>query len=176
MKRPKFLLSTTDGNSFIEKIIHQYADFGCSNIIVMLNSEGIALIKKHTQNLPIQTQIVLNPYPDLGRFFSIKTGLKFVHNYYTFIHNVDNPFANKKVLEQLYSAKTEAKVIKPVYNNNGGHPVLISPTVCDYILNEKKHDVNFKEILNRFSTKKVEVKDETILLNINTYDEYLEFY
>lgn len=175
MGKPKFLLNMPDGGSFLENITRQYAEFGCSNIVVVLNNEGIALIKKHAQNLPSQTQTALNPHPEFGRYYSIKTGLKLVNNNNTFIHNVDNPYANKKVLEQIYDAKSEAEVIKPVNNGKGGHPVLISGKVRDYILQEKNHDINFKEFLKRFPAKKVEVKNDTVLLNINTYDEFVEF-
>lgn len=176
MKQPKLLLTTPDGTTFLETIAKQYDEFGCQQIIVVLNKDGINLIKRYHLNLPSQAQIVLNPHPEFGRFYSIKTGIKQVESSYIYIHNVDNPFANKEVLEQLYNSKKESDVIKPVNNGIGGHPVLISQTVCDYILNENEHTINFKEILKRFTTKSVEIMDTTILKNINTYDEYLELY
>lgn len=176
MGKPKFMLDMPNGGPFLENIARQYAEFGCPQIIAVLNNEGIDLIKKHPQNLPPQTQLVLNPFPDLGRFHSIKTGIKSINHNFTFIHNVDNPFAKKEVLEHLHDAKSEADVIKPVKDGKGGHPVLISRQVMDLILQETKNDLNFKEFLKRFSTKKVEVHDSAILQNINTYGEYLELY
>ena len=67
-------------------------------------------------------------------------------------------------------------MIKPVTNSRGGHPVLVSRKVIDCILQEKENNLNFKEYLNKFQPKYIMVQDETILYNINTYDEYLEFY
>lgn len=176
MGKPKFLLDLSNGPSFLEKITHGYNEFSILNIVVILNSDGMTQIKKHLQNLPSQTQIVLNRHPEFGRFYSIKTGLQFVNHNYTFIHNVDNPFARLKVLEQIYNAKSEAEVIKPVYKGKGGHPVLISKQVIDKIVNEKNLDINFQEFLKRFPTKRVDVNDDSILLNINSHNEYLEFY
>jgi len=176
MGSPKFLLKMPDGASFLESLAHQYAGFGCTEIVVVLSKEGLQLIKDKPQHLPSQIQIVINTHIEFGRFYSIKKGLKQLSTESVFIHNIDNPYANKNVLEQIYKAKLEGEVIKPILNGKGGHPVLISKRVCELILNENNNDQNFKVFLNNFSTKKVEVKDETVLLNINTYDEYLEFY
>jgi CTP:molybdopterin cytidylyltransferase MocA len=175
MGKPKFLLEFGNGASFLENIIRQYDEFGSVNIIVVLNSDGSEKIKKHPQNLPPKTQIVLNQHPEYGRFYSIKTGLQFCTNNYTFIHNVDNPFARKKVLDQLYNARSEADVIKPAIAGKGGHPVLISKKVCDYIVHEKDHNLNLNEVLQKFQTKGVEVQDDSILLNINSHNEFIEF-
>ena len=176
MGTPKFLLKMPDGTSFLESLAHQYADFGCAEIVVVLSQKGLQLIKDKPQNLPSQIQIVINTHIEFGRFYSIKTGLKQLNTESVFIHNIDNPYANKNVLEQIYKAKLEGEFIKPILNGKGGHPVLISKSVCNYLLNEKNNDQNFKLFLDSFPTKKVKVKDDTVLLNINTYDEYLEFY
>jgi len=176
MKQPKLLLTTPEGTTFLENIARQYDEFGCQRIIIVLNVEGVNLINKHQIKLPSQTQIILNLHPEFGRFYSIKTGIIQIESSYTFIHNVDNPFAKLEVLEQLYISKKEADVIKPVYNGIGGHPVLISQKVCDSILVEDENTLNLKAILSRFITLKIEVHDATILQNINTYNEYLELY
>ena len=176
MGSPKFLLKMPDGTSFLESLTHQYAGFGCSEIVVVMSNEGFALLKDKPQNLPSQTQITINTHVEFGRFYSIKTGMKQLSTESVFIHNIDNPYANKNVLEQIYKAKSESEVIKPIMNGKGGHPVLLSKRVCELILNEKNNDQNFKVFLNSFRTKKVKVEDETVLLNMNTYDEYLEFY
>lgn len=176
MGQPKFALPMPNGNTFLENITIKYAEFGCQNIVVVLNKEGLVLINKFSQNLPSQTLLVLNPNPDLGRFSSIKAGLKQIDDNYVFIHNVDNPFANAELLKQIYDAKKEEHVIKPIVSGRGGHPVLISRKVIDCILIEKENNLNFKEYLKKFQSKEIVVHDETISYNINTYDEYLEFY
>ncbi len=38
---PKFSLMFDDKSTFLEKIINAYADFGCEEIIVVLNNEGV---------------------------------------------------------------------------------------------------------------------------------------
>jgi len=176
MGRPKFLLKMPDGELFLESLTHQYAEFGCSSIIIVLNKEGVQSIQNHQLKLPPQTQIILNHHPEIGRFNSIKCGLERVSQHWFFIHNIDNPFAKRDVLEQLFQAKSDADVVKPVINGKGGHPVLLSGKVRDSILNEHKNDYNLKIFLTAFNCREVTVKDETILINLNTYEEYLEFY
>lgn len=175
MGKPKFLLELDNGTSFLENIARQYEEFGSVNIVVVLNSDGIEQIKKYPQNLPPKTQIALNQHPEYGRFYSIKTGLQFCKNDFVFIHNVDNPMAKQKVLDRVYDARLEADVIKPISEGKGGHPVLISKKVSDYIVHENDHDLNLNELLQRFSTKRADVQDDSILLNINSDTEFVEF-
>jgi len=168
--KPKFLLKTSSGETFIETITRQYAEFGCTNIIVVVNKYGNKLLTN--LKFPSSTKIAINHIHNSGRFSSIKTGVQQINTNYTFIHNIDNPSAKAKVLDSLYAEKQQADVIKPVLNNKGGHPILISKKVCENIMQEKTNDKNFKYFLNNYSTKKVEVNDDSILLNINTLEEY----
>ena len=175
MGKPKFLMEMPNGVSFLENITKQYAVFGCLRIIVVLNSESIKLIEQHKQNLPVNTKLILNTNSKLGRFSSIRKGITAVNTNFVLIHNIDNPYAKKEVLGQIYNKKLQAEVIKPVFNNRGGHPVLISKKVCEDILLEKENNLNFKDFLRRYSIKKAEVEDDSILLNINTNEELVEF-
>jgi len=143
MGQPKFALAMPNGYTFLEHITNQYAKFGCQNIVVVLNSKGIILINKHHQNLPSQTQLVLNSNPDLGRFSSIKAGLKEIDANFAFIHNVDNPYANSTLLKQIYNVKQEAHVIKPVTNSRGGHPVLSFQKSNRLYTTGKENNLNF---------------------------------
>lgn len=175
IKQPKFLLKMHNGISFLESIAQQYAESGCENIVVILNNESVELIKPKQLNLPSQTQIIINNYPEHGRFHSLKLGLAEIKTGTTFIHNVDNPISDRTYLELIYVNNAKADVIKPVNNGKGGHPILISHKVVRCILDKKTYDIDFREFLNRFSTYEVEVDDKAILLNINTEDDYRNF-
>ncbi len=175
MGKSKFLLEMPNGETFLEAITRQYSDFGCANIIVVLNKNGNSLLTDYPQNLPSNTQIAINYNHNSGRFSSIITGLNLIDTNYTFIHNIDNPSAKAKVLDNLYNEKLQAEVIKPMMNSRGGHPVLISTRVCKDILLEKKDNINLKDFLKNYSTKEVEVDGDSIFLNINTIEEYNKF-
>ncbi len=176
MGSSKFLLNMPDGCTFIENIIRQYADFGCVNIVIALNKAGLELINSHPQNVAENTHFVLVDHPEFGRFYSLKVGLKHIMTNFAFIHNADNPFAKKYILNNLYKAKTQADIIKPVINHKGGHPILISKQVRNDILLENRNNLNLSFFLKKYNAKYIPTQDESILFNINTYDEYLEFY
>ena len=175
MGKPKFLLEMPNRKVFLEHIIKQYFDFGCENIIVVFNEAGYKTAVEYYRYLPSKTQFIINPNHELGRFSSIKIGIKQISTSHVFIHNVDNPYAKKEVLDQIYSERLNADVVKPVMNNKGGHPVLISKKICEDILLEKDDNLNLKGILSKYLTMKVEVNDKSILLNINTNEELEEF-
>ena len=171
--KPKFLLKTSSGETFIETITRQYAEFGCANIIVVVNKSGNKLLTN--LKFPSNTKIAINHDHNSGRFSSIKTGVEQINTNHTFIHNIDNPSAKAKILESLYNEKYQADVIKPVINNKGGHPILISKKVCEDIILEKTNDKNLKYFLKNYSTEEVEVNDDAILFNINTLEDYYLF-
>ena len=168
--KPKFLLKMPNGETFIESITRQYAEFGCANIIVVVNKSGNKLLTN--LKFPSNTKIAINHNHNSGRFSSIKIGAEQFNANFAFIHNIDNPSAKAKILKSLYNVKQQADVIKPIINNKGGHPILISKKVCKDIIREKTNDKNLKYFLKNYSIKKVEVNDNSILLNINTLEDY----
>lgn len=176
MGKPKFLLKTQNGNTFLEFIVEQYIDFGCSETIVVLNKKGSEALDQKAIKLPETTKCIVNDHVDYGQFYSIQQGLSQANCAVAFIHNIDNPFAHKGILEQLYQHQTSADYIKPVNKGQGGHPILLSEKVIQSILKEKDNTLHTKEFLQRFTFKKVKTNDPSILTNINTHEEYLEFY
>jgi len=175
MGQPKSLLKMPSGISFLENIVRQYTDFGCSKIIIVLNKSVRKLVTIEKIALPKNVVIVINNNPEFGRFSSVKLGVNEVSSDYVFIHNVDNPIAKTIVLSQLFKNKMKSDVVIPIINNKGGHPVLLSKKVCEDILSEKANDLNLKSYLKRYSLKKVEVDDDSILININNSNELADF-
>ncbi|NQU35489.1 MAG: NTP transferase domain-containing protein [Bacteroidetes bacterium] len=175
MGNHKYLLKIGDGTTFLESIAKQYDSFGCSSIIIVLNKDGYNEFNKLEIMLPPKSHIVVNNNPELGRFYSIKTGAKIVSSDYTFIHNVDNPYAKKNLLNQLYRYRISYDVIKPIIFGKGGHPILISRAVINKLKKEKRSELKLNEFISIFSTKEIDVNDKTILLNINTPSDFNKF-
>lgn len=176
MGSPKFILKMPDGSSFLEYISNQYTDFGCSEIIVVVSEAGLELLKDKPQKLAPTVKIILNDHGEYGRLYSINKGLAQLKSDCVFIHNIDNPFAHKEILEQLYLHKDTADYVKPVAKGQGGHPILLSKKVIDSLMNEKNRTIKLKDFLHNFSFKKVKITDHSVLTNINTHEEYLAFY
>lgn len=173
---PKFALKFNENTSFLEKIVNEYTVFGCTQIVVVLNEEGALFLKQNPVSLSHNTRIVTNHHPEWERFYSIKTGLKRLDkSNLAFIHNVDNPFVIHGVLKSMLDKIEDAAYVVPVFNDRGGHPVLLSEMVIKNIIAEKEHDLNFRDFLKGSIKKTVEVQDGSILVNINTDEEYRSF-
>ncbi|MCF8372393.1 MAG: NTP transferase domain-containing protein [Bacteroidales bacterium] len=173
MGMPKFLLELPGGKTFLENVVERFAEFGCTEIVVVLNREGLSAFNSSKINLSENSKIVENPHPEWDRFYSLQCGLKALSlEYPVFLHNVDNPFINLEVLEKLISNLHGYDFAKPVFQNKGGHPVLISAKLAKEIVSEKHENKRLNEFLGRYLVNKVEVNDGRVRVNVNTIVDY----
>jgi molybdenum cofactor cytidylyltransferase len=170
----KALLELPGGINFANHMLNSYRTYGAESIILVIND-----------NLDISKLqagpwiIVVNKHVDRGRSYSVKLGIDRVPGGQgCFIQNIDNPFADKALLETMHSALRTDGYVVPVYDGKGGHPVLLGSRVVDHIhaLNE---GVDFRDVLKRFTRIEVPYNGEGILWNINTpgdYDRFMKSY
>jgi molybdenum cofactor cytidylyltransferase len=174
MGNPKALLKWDHSTTFIEKIINEFHQFGCGNIICIINDKIELFCKELKTEQDIK--FIVNQHPELGRFGSIKLGAaEAAGSDYCFIHNVDNPFVNIKTIEKLYSERAPNAWCSPVYSGKSGHPVLLPNVILNKINEVDNPDTILSDILNKFPVIRVEVEDDSILRNINTPEEYLNY-
>lgn len=173
MGKKKPLLRFNNELTFLEKIVSVYKSWGVEKPVVVVNRDVLFKINQLKSQWLEDCKFVLNQHIGYGRFYSIKLGLQnIMKNLPVFIHNVDNPFVNHCVLQLLFNQLGKGDFAVPVYKGKGGHPVLLSEKVITDIIAEKKHDLNFRDFLKGYSRQEVEVDDETVLVNINTVEEY----
>jgi len=174
---PKFSLKFNEKHTFLEHIAHEYCDIGCAEIIVVLNESGASFLKQNIFDFPKNLNIVVNEHPEWDRFYSVKSGLKnLTKTQAVFIINVDNPLVNAQVNKALLKTIEETDYAYPIFKNKGGHPVILSNIIVEDIVNEELNQMHFREFLNKYSKKTVQVDDENILVNINTPEEYRHYF
>lgn len=162
-----FLL--VEGQTFIEKIAEGYRCFGVKDIFVVLNSQFIRYVPAGQNTF----KIIPNNFPEYGRFFSLQTGLKAIpKNDFVFIHNVDNPFVSPDLLKEMWLRKKSNGYVVPVFNDKGGHPILISRSIVERILLTADRSRTLRDIVGEYGRIEVETNVDIILANINTWDEY----
>lgn len=170
---PKFSLKFDKNTTFLENIINQYNAFGCKEIIVVLNPDGVAFLKQLNLELQSNVKVVVNQHPERERFYSLKLGASgFDSINSVFVSNIDNPFISSNVLEMLAQSSLKADYIYPTFNGKGGHPFLISEKVIRDLTTEPQNEIHLKEYLGRYSKCSTEVDDERVLANVNTEDVY----
>jgi len=174
----KALLRFGTGNfTFLEEITQAYAKVGVKQIIVVVNDELFELIQNMSMFLPENVKLIVNTTPERGRFHSMKTGLGNIEpGSYVFFQNVDNPFVNADLLSKLMDKKADSDVILPMFAGVSGHPVLISPEVCNSILLCENPEARIDQFLKDFLTTLVETDDKRILVNINTASGYYDLF
>jgi molybdenum cofactor cytidylyltransferase len=176
MGQLKFSLKFDNEFTFIEKIVDSYRQLGCDEIKIVLNSRGISLMKSLKSKIIEPGQIVLNPYPEREKFFSIQTGLKaFKHRSQVFIHQADNPYVIPDVLNSMLDNCDKGDYLVPCYQGKGGHPILISEKVISEICRINSYDLNLRNFLERFEKFRIELDYPEVLLNINTPEDYRKF-
>jgi CTP:molybdopterin cytidylyltransferase MocA len=177
MGSPKFALKFKVHKTFLEEIVGRFMEFGCAEIIIVMNPQGKFFFESMDIRFPENVKIIVNPHPETGRFSSIKTGLKnLLNENCVFLHNIDNPFIEVDLLKLLFNNLKQTDYCAPVYKNRGGHPILISPKVVETIKKCSHDDLNLKEYLMAFNKKSIETNDPKILVNINTILEYQELF
>lgn len=173
----KPLLKFDNDRTFIEKIVDEFLNFGCNEIIVVVNEE---IYNNAWDNIlskfESKVSVIINKRLHFERFYSIKLGLgKLKSRQASFIHNCDNPFINQSILSTIFKNRISEGSVSPVYNNIGGHPILISKPIIERIIHSKENDANFKDVIHLFPSKKINIDDKDVLTNINTQLEYQEF-
>ncbi len=172
MNYPKPWLRLDNDITFLAEIVTAFKSFGITDIVVVLNTKFTTKEwSKEFLMIEQNTTIIKNPYPEKGRLFSLQLGLKAIKNNTVFIHNVDNPFIENDVLAQLSNNIENNGITIPSFNNKGGHPVIINESVKNEIINNYKNYKTLKEVFKHFPKKYVEVKNSSILRNINTPEE-----
>lgn len=175
MASPKALLQFDKDMTFLEKIVKTYAEWGSGKIVVVVNSSVGEIVKKMNLLTKLVT-FVENDHPEFERFYSVKLGLKKVSLPFCFIQNVDNPFIDEIILDEIYSHRSTEKYVSPVFEGQGGHPVLLNQKNIISISTHDDNSANFKEVLQTFDCYKLEMEDDKVLININASEIYEKFF
>jgi len=176
MGKPKFLLEHVSGETFLHRLITVYQRAGIHEMVVVVNSIDFENHSDYFSTLPERVKIIQNPTPEQGRLLSIQLGTGALSgNTPCFIHNIDNPFVENNLLEQLHHSLGEAGYVKPVLAGKGGHPILISDSIVAVLRNETNEFQDFKQLLDSFYGKRLEVEFEEVVLNVNTREDYHSF-
>ncbi len=174
MKYPKIFLPFDDNRTFMEKIIDTYADSGVSDIVMVINQHVEKKVRSVLSMNPEydKIKIVLNHFPERGRFYSLQQGVENPPCSTCFIQNADNPFISVELLNKMMGHATVASYVVPVYMGKAGHPVLAGRDIMKYLLLEKGDDCNLRKEFEKFSRIEVSWPHEDILVNINTPSDY----
>ncbi len=177
MGQPKLALPFDHKQSFLERCVSAYMDFGCIAIAIVARQETLPWLERISRHWPASVHLALNNHPEKGRFHSVQLGLGQIPTKTpVFLHNVDNPFVSPETLGALVRHIDEADYVRPVFQNQMGHPVLISPHLAESLAKERNAQSSVRSFLRAFRHVNVPVDRSEVLVNINTPEDYRRYF
>lgn len=174
---PKAFLKFNDHQTFLDRLVEQYHLAGIEQILFVINEQSLAFARDETINLPDGIKIIINEHPEYERFYSIMLGVQALSNSSCcFIQNVDSPFINADMLNQMLTNRDDSDYVVPVFQGRGGHPVLLYKKVMSHIKSLTNHDKILRDLLRDFRRGEVEIGDDGFLRNINAPEDYDRFF
>jgi molybdenum cofactor cytidylyltransferase len=157
--------------NLIQRVIDAMREF-CSRVIVVAGykKERIIELTKGYANV----EVVFNPRYTKGMFTSVKEGVKHVKSQWFFLTPGDYPLITKTIYQKLLEARCGSGqcVFIPVFKGRKGHPILVKSDLVKDLLKELD-DSNLRKFINRKGFAPVEVDDDSILVDIDTMEDYL---
>lgn len=155
----------------IRHCLETIIDSGINDVVTVLGGGGEKIIEV-INDLPVK--IVFNKAPQSEMAESFRIGLQAVDAFSTgvLVCLCDHPLVSKetfKVLTHFHEEEPD-RILIPVYNGIRGHPTLFPKSVITDIF----LGINLREIINRNPdrVKPVRVKDEGVILDMDTTDDY----
>jgi molybdenum cofactor cytidylyltransferase len=156
--------------TFSNYLVNRFLEAGAGKVVLVVNKSFTC-----SWQIPDKLSIIMNHHVDRGRSYSIRLAINEIQgDLACFIHNVDNPYLNLDLLRRMLMEKPELTYLVPVFDQKGGHPLLLGPG----IVNELKKDTewsDFRTFLQDYPKAVISCKDNKILYNINTPEDYARF-
>jgi molybdenum cofactor cytidylyltransferase len=168
--KPKLMLEFKE-KSFLSIIADNLKEAGIKNIFCVVSSEFFNWAAGNVKGV----NYTVNPNPENGMISSVQIGLKETGNCDgVIIIPVDHPFVSTDTMKLLIESfcNNPDCLIKPIFKNVSGHPIIIPPELSKNILSSginKTLDVVIKESF----VKKIGINtdDSGVIKNINTTED-----
>ncbi len=173
MGRNKALLPWRD-STFIETILKNYRNLHCQPLIVVLNRDAASVEQRICSE---DIVIGRNDDPASDMMASIRIGVALLPAEISafYLHPVDHPAVAFETLVRLLDSwlNFPEKAHKPVFQNRGGHPILLGRPWASRISHSPESSTLW-DLLRVWKDEvvAVPVEDPGILLNVNCPEDY----
>jgi molybdenum cofactor cytidylyltransferase len=174
MGKPKALLKI--GSSiFHDSILEQLRTLPLDPLITVLGDAGAEIIK--TSRAGPHHLFISNPQPGKGQLSSLQCALKVLPTDVRgcLLVLVDHPLVKAGTYQKIYHKAFEhpQKIIIPVYNNKGGHPVYFGRPFFTALLEAPlAKGARYVVEKNASDVIRLPVRDSAILIDIDTPEDY----
>lgn len=175
--KDKAFLCFDENHSFIQWIVSVYSKVIPDKLTVVVNPLNAEKIIDALADINADVQIIVNEDFKLDRSYSIKRAFDFIgYDLPCFIQNVDNPFVKEELLREMLDNIAVNGWVRPVFQGKGGHPILLGSACLKSILMEFSTEIPLKNLLRKYQRIDVKTQDSKILGNLNTMEDYLNYF
>jgi molybdenum cofactor cytidylyltransferase len=168
------LLMPWEGGTVIGRTLDNLLASRAGEVVVVLGSRAQDMSEAVGER---DVTLVLNPNYARGMSTSLATGLGMINHgaRYVIVALGDQPLITSTTYDQLIEAAEEGEkgIVVPAYRNKRGNPIVLS---SNYIaeLARITGDIGGRELLAKYDkdVREVRVRDEGVVVNINTPEEY----
>lgn len=173
MGKAKWSLKVSENKTFAGYIAEKYKECHIPAVLVINEEDQNQLTGL---DLASNIKIAVNSLVEQGRMKSLQCGLENVAGYRPcFVHNIDNPFVSAQLLHNMLESLGDWDYVVPVYEKQGGHPVLISARLAEIVKSMKPPFPVLRDFLKQFRGLRMPWDSADILLNLNTSSAYQAF-
>ena len=178
MGQPKALLPW-QGDPLLLYQVDALKDAGVDRVVVVLGhqEEDLRPIVEGQEGV----SLVFNPDYRKGKTTSIKAGLKSLEASdlaTLLVLNVDQPRRPETIryLLQQHRASSDALITIPTYQDKGGHPIILAPSLLEELQSIEEETQGIKAVAQRHKahTQRVEMESPEVLWDLNTPEQYHE--
>lgn len=175
MGRPKALLEI-EGETFLERAIAILAEGGCAPVVVVL-ATGAAAAPAREIATSSGAKAVANPAPDAEQIDSLRIGLAALSADLdaAVVFPVDHPLADAGTVRALVEAfaSSGAPIVRPVYRDRPGHPVLFARATWAELANPTL-ERGARDVVHRHAgeVRDVRLDDRGVTVDVDTPGDY----
>jgi molybdenum cofactor cytidylyltransferase len=175
--RPKALLPSGDGRTFIVRVLATLADAAADGAVVVTRAGDDALIAEVERCAPF-ARAVVNPDAERGQLSSLLTGLAAVDRpgvRAVLVTLVDVPLVTADTVRRLLAVARSAAavIVRPDYRGRHGHPVIFPRAFFDD-LRSADPSAGAKRVIHdhQDAVRDVEVDDAGCVEDVDTPADY----
>lgn len=177
MGRAKANLPIGAGETFLTRIVRTFQAAGVVDVVVVVGHDADSILASFEASGAV-ARFVENPEYESGQWSSLVRGLNAIDRpgvAAALVTLVDVPFVTAATIRAVVERyrQTHAVVVRPVRDDQHGHPVLFDRSVFDQI-RRASPDAGAKPVVRALASVAgdVVVDDPGAFLDIDTMDEY----
>lgn len=175
MGRPKALLDI-DGETFLERAVGILSEGGCETVVVVVG-KGEASGRSGELARARGARVIENPLEDAEQIDSLRIGLKALADdaEAAIAFPVDHPLANADTVVALIRTfrSSGGPIVRPVYRDRPGHPVLFARAVWDELA-DPGLERGARDVVRRHAeeVRDVPIDDRGVVVDVDSPADY----